>query len=33
VSNVTVEAWACGYSFNDEAATIANEMVANAAKK
>ncbi len=33
VSNVTVEAWACGYSIKDEAATIANEMVANAAKK
>jgi hypothetical protein len=33
VSNVTVEAWGCGYSVKDEAATIANEMVANAAKK
>jgi hypothetical protein len=33
VSNVTVEAWACGYSIKDEAATIANYMVANAAKK
>jgi len=33
VSNVTAEAWACGYTLNDEAATIANEMVANAAKK
>jgi hypothetical protein len=33
VSNVIVEAWACGYSIKDEAATIANEMVANAAKK
>jgi outer membrane murein-binding lipoprotein Lpp len=33
VSNVTVEAWACGYSIKDEAATIANDMVANAAKK
>jgi predicted small secreted protein len=33
VSNVTVEAWACGYSVKDEAATIANDMVANAAKK
>lgn len=32
VSNVTVEAWACGYSITDEAATIAGEMVANAAK-
>jgi PknH-like protein len=33
VSNVTVEAWACAYSIKDEAATIANDMVANAAKK
>jgi hypothetical protein len=33
VSNVTVEAWACGYSIKDEAATITTEMVANAAKK
>jgi hypothetical protein len=33
VSNATVEAWACGYSIKDEAASIANEMVANAAKK
>jgi hypothetical protein len=33
VSNVTVEAWACGYTIKDEAATIANEMVDNAAKK
>jgi hypothetical protein len=33
VSNVIAEAWACGYSIKDEAATIANEMVANAAKK
>jgi hypothetical protein len=33
VSNVIVEAWGCGYSIKDEAATIANEMVANAAKK
>jgi PknH-like extracellular domain len=33
VSNVTAEAWACGYTLNDEAAAIANEMVANAAKK
>jgi hypothetical protein len=33
VSNVTVEAWACGYSIKDEAATIANDIVANAAKK
>jgi hypothetical protein len=33
VSNLTVEAWACGYTISDEAATIANEMVANAARK
>ena len=33
VSNLTVEAWACGYSIGDEAATIATEMIANAAKK
>jgi hypothetical protein len=33
VSNVTAEAWACGFSIKDEAATIANEMVDNAAKK
>jgi PknH-like extracellular domain len=33
VSNVIVETWACGYSIKDEAATIANDMVANAAKK
>ena len=33
VSNLTVEAWACGYSPKDEAATIATEMIANAAKK
>jgi PknH-like extracellular domain len=33
VSNLTVETWACGYSITDEAATIANDMVANAAKK
>jgi hypothetical protein len=32
VSNVTVEAWGCGYSIKDEAATIANEMVSNATK-
>lgn len=32
VSNVTVEAWACGYSITDEAAEIADVMVANAAK-
>jgi hypothetical protein len=33
VSNVTVEAWACSYDVKDEAATIANQMVGNAAKK
>jgi PknH-like extracellular domain len=33
VSNVTVEAWACSYDVKDEAATIANDMIANAAKK
>jgi hypothetical protein len=33
VSNVTMEAWACSYSVKDEAATIANDMIANAAKK
>ena len=33
VSNLTVEAWACGYSIRDEAATIATEMIANAARK
>lgn len=33
VSNVTVEAWACSYDVKDEAATIVNDMVANAAKK
>jgi hypothetical protein len=33
VSNVIIEAWACGYSIKDEAATLANEMTANAAKK
>ncbi len=32
-SNVTVEAWACGYSIKDEAGKIASEMIANAAKK
>lgn len=32
VSNVIIEAWACGYTIKDEAATIANDMVANAAK-
>ena len=33
VSNLTVEAWACGYSITDEGATIANDMISNAAKK
>jgi PknH-like extracellular domain len=33
VSNLTVEAWACSYDVKDEAATIANEMTANASKK
>lgn len=33
VSNVTVEAWACSYDVKDEAAAIANDMVAKAAKK
>ncbi|MDT5017700.1 MAG: hypothetical protein QOD39_3860 [Mycobacterium sp.] len=33
VSNVIVEAWACAYSIKDEAALIATDMVANAAKK
>jgi PknH-like extracellular domain len=33
VSNLTVEAWACGYSISDEAATIATEMIANAAER
>lgn len=33
VSNITVEAWACGYSIKDEAASIATDMIANAAKK
>jgi hypothetical protein len=32
VSNLTVEAWACSYDVKDEAATIANDMIANAAK-
>ena len=32
-SNLTVEAWACGYSIKDEAATIADDMISNAAKK
>ncbi|KUI34566.1 hypothetical protein AU197_07185 [Mycobacterium sp. IS-1590] len=31
-SNLTVEAWACSYSIGDEAATIAQDMLANAAK-
>ena len=32
VSNVTVEAWACGYTIGDEAATIVPDMVANASR-
>lgn len=32
VSNVTVEAWACGYDITDEGAEIADAMVENAAK-
>jgi hypothetical protein len=32
VSNITVEVWACSYSPGDEAATIVNDMIANAAK-
>ncbi|MDA2890186.1 sensor domain-containing protein [Mycolicibacterium sp. BiH015] len=32
VSNVTVEAWACGYDITDEAAEIADAMIANAAQ-
>lgn len=31
VSNVTVEAWACGYDITDEAARIADAMIRNAA--
>jgi hypothetical protein len=33
VSNLTVEAWACGYRITGEAATIATDMIANATKK
>jgi hypothetical protein len=33
VSNMTAEAWACSYTISDEAATIAGEMVANAAER
>ena len=32
VSNLTVEAWACGYSITDEAVQIVDAMVANAAR-
>ena len=32
VSNLTVEAWACGYRITDEAANIATAMIENAAK-
>ena len=31
VSNLTVEAWACGYTITDEAVQIVDAMVANAA--
>lgn len=31
VSNLTVEAWACGYTISDEAAVIADAMIRNAA--
>ncbi|RAV12769.1 sensor domain-containing protein [Mycolicibacterium sp. GF69] len=31
-SNLSVETWACSYSIGDEAATIARDMLANAAK-
>jgi hypothetical protein len=33
VSNITVEVWACSYSPEDEAETIINDIVANAAEK
>lgn len=33
VSNVTVEAWACGYSITDEAVQIATAMIENATRK
>ncbi|MGD9622489.1 MAG: sensor domain-containing protein [Mycolicibacterium sp.] len=33
VSNVTVEAWACGYRITDEAVQIATAMVENATRK
>lgn len=33
VSNLTVEAWACGYSISDEAAEIAAAIIENAAMK
>jgi len=33
VSNLIVEAWACGYSIRDEAATMANKMIANATEE
>ncbi|PRC42845.1 sensor domain-containing protein [Mycobacterium sp. ITM-2017-0098] len=32
VSNLTVEAWACGYNISDEAAEIADAMIQNAAR-
>lgn len=33
ISNITIEVWACSYSAGDEAATIANDVVANATRK
>jgi hypothetical protein len=33
VSNLIVETWACGYGVNDEAASIATEIVANVAER
>ncbi len=32
-SEITVEVWACSYSPGDEAATIVNDMIADAAEK
>jgi PknH-like extracellular domain len=33
VSNVTIETWACANGINDEAVDVAQELIANAAKK
>jgi hypothetical protein len=33
VSNLTVEVFACGYSIREEAATVANKMIANATEE